>query len=82
MVFETRIYAPVVLQSKTRHGGYAGLRRLHPDSPGQDILGLDAEARMNRPAESKGNWRWRLKSAQLTSKVANKVARLAQTFGR
>jgi 4-alpha-glucanotransferase len=50
--------------------------------PVQDILGLGEEARMNRPAESKGNWQWRLKSAQLTSIVANKLASFTQTFGR
>jgi 4-alpha-glucanotransferase len=32
--------------------------------PMQDILGLSAEARMNRPGVLGGNWRWRLKSAE------------------
>jgi 4-alpha-glucanotransferase len=50
--------------------------------PVQDTLGLDAEARMNHPAVHKGNWRWRMKHGQLTSKVAKKLAGLTQNYGR
>ncbi|MCA1808959.1 MAG: 4-alpha-glucanotransferase, partial [Lentisphaerae bacterium] len=35
--------------------------------PLQDILGLGAEARMNRPGTATGNWRWRVRSAQLSA---------------
>ena len=28
--------------------------------PAQDLLGLGAECRMNRPSVPKGNWGWRL----------------------
>jgi 4-alpha-glucanotransferase len=50
--------------------------------PVQDILGLGEEARMNRPAASKGNWVWRLKPGQLTPQISKKLATLTETFGR
>ena len=31
--------------------------------PAQDVLGLGSEARMNRPGETEGNWRWQLERA-------------------
>jgi 4-alpha-glucanotransferase len=37
--------------------------------PMQDILGLGAEARMNKPGTPTGNWEWRLDEGQLTDKV-------------
>lgn len=50
--------------------------------PAQDILGLSETARMNRPANKKGNWLWRLKSNQLNQKIADKVKQLTHTYGR
>lgn len=50
--------------------------------PMQDILGLGEEARMNRPATIKGNWQWRLTGGKLTSRIANKLKKLAETSGR
>jgi len=50
--------------------------------PVQDILGLDHSARMNHPARKKGNWRWRLKSAQLTKKLSGKILTLTKTYDR
>jgi 4-alpha-glucanotransferase len=44
--------------------------------PIQDILGLGAEARMNRPASVRGNWRWRLTPRQIRRSVSTKLARL------
>jgi 4-alpha-glucanotransferase len=35
--------------------------------PLQDVLGLGAEARMNCPSQSFGNWEWRVTEAQLKS---------------
>lgn len=35
-------------------------------APMQDYLGLGAEARLNIPGTTQGNWRWRLQSSQLT----------------
>lgn len=50
--------------------------------PVQDILGLPAEARMNRPAQTKGNWRWRLKDGLITDRLAKKLARMTEVYGR
>jgi hypothetical protein len=43
--------------------------------PLQDFLGLGAEARMNTPATSEGNWAWRADPAQLTMELAAGVRR-------
>ena len=48
----------------------------------QDLLGLGNEARMNRPGTVSDNWRWRLLPGQLSSDVAQKLAVVAQTYGR
>jgi len=50
--------------------------------PLQDILGLGAEARMNRPGQAKGNWRWRLDEKSLTPELARTLAELASASGR
>jgi 4-alpha-glucanotransferase len=50
--------------------------------PMQDILGLGAEARMNKPATSKNNWKWRLKSYELKPSIAKKLKKLTKTCGR
>ncbi len=50
--------------------------------PMQDILGLDGTARMNRPSNSDGNWRWRLLPGAATQELARKLGRLARTYGR
>jgi len=50
--------------------------------PMQDVLGLGHEARMNRPATIRGNWRWRLRPGQITTAVARKLKDLTQIYGR
>jgi 4-alpha-glucanotransferase len=50
--------------------------------PMQDILGLGAEARMNRPATGDGNWEWQLKSGQLTPELTEKLEALTESCGR
>jgi 4-alpha-glucanotransferase len=50
--------------------------------PMQDVLGLGEEARMNRPATSKGNWQWRLLPMQLTSILTNKLSEITEIYGR
>ena len=42
--------------------------------PVQDILGLGSDARMNRPATTGGNWRWRLMPGQLAHESTHKLA--------
>ena len=50
--------------------------------PVQDVIGLGAQARINHPATTEGNWTWRLKPGQITKPVINKLAKLTQTCSR
>ena len=50
--------------------------------PMQDILGLGAESRMNRPASDKGNWEWKLTSEQQTRIPVDRLAGMTKTYGR
>ncbi len=50
--------------------------------PMQDILGLGEEARMNLPATTEGNWRWRLLPEQLTPDLAACLREMTETYGR
>ncbi len=50
--------------------------------PMQDILGLDSEARMNRPGDKHGNWSWRMQAGALTSVAAERLHKLAEVTGR
>ncbi len=50
--------------------------------PVQDVLGLGSEARMNTPGTTRGNWRWRLVSGQLTEEHTRRLAELGQLYGR
>ena len=45
--------------------------------PMQDLLVLDSEARMNRPAVGTGNWSWRVTSEQLAPSLASRLRDLA-----
>jgi 4-alpha-glucanotransferase len=50
--------------------------------PLQDILGLGAEAQMNRPSVAFGNWGWRLAPGELTAGVAERLRALTVIYGR
>jgi 4-alpha-glucanotransferase len=50
--------------------------------PMQDLLGLGADARMNRPSTPNGNWEWRLAPGQLTPELANHLGELTEAYGR
>lgn len=50
--------------------------------PVQDILKLGSEARMNIPAAPHANWKWRLKSSQLTSGLQQQLSEWVQLYGR
>lgn len=50
--------------------------------PMQDVLGLGSAARMNTPALTEGNWRWRVDGDALTDVLAERLRGLAKTFGR
>jgi 4-alpha-glucanotransferase len=48
----------------------------------QDCLALGSEARMNRPAQSEGNWMWRLDADVDLAPVAERLARLGRECDR
>ena len=51
-------------------------------APLQDVLGLDNSARMNLPASTDGNWRWRFNDSDLTDDVAARLRELTEVYGR
>jgi 4-alpha-glucanotransferase len=50
--------------------------------PMQDVLGLGSAARMNFPAKPEGNWRWRMRPDQITSRLADRLRKLTTAYGR
>jgi 4-alpha-glucanotransferase len=50
--------------------------------PVQDVIGLGAEARMNRPGTVRGNWSWQLEPGQLTEADARRLRSLTEASGR
>lgn len=50
--------------------------------PLQDILGLGAESRMNRPGTDAGNWRWRLEKDQISLPVTANLGDMTEVYGR
>ena len=50
--------------------------------PLQDLLGLPASARMNRPGVAAGNWRWRLLPGQLSRQITEQFRHLSHLYGR
>ena len=50
--------------------------------PMQDVLGLGASARMNHPARSQDNWRWRMADKRLTTSLARRLKEITELHGR
>jgi 4-alpha-glucanotransferase len=50
--------------------------------PAQDLLGLGASARMNRPARPSGNWAWRVSAGALAEPLAERLGDLTSLYGR
>ena len=50
--------------------------------PLQDLLGLGAEARMNLPNSTEGNWAWRFEPDALTDELAQRLKELTELYGR
>ena len=50
--------------------------------PVADILGLGAQARLNTPGTTSGNWQWQLPAGALTGELARSYAQLNGSFGR
>lgn len=50
--------------------------------PLQDVLGLDADARMNTPGTAEGNWTWRYRSEALTETLSDRLKDMTLIYGR
>ncbi len=50
--------------------------------PIQDVLGLDASARMNTPGTITDNWKWKLASPELLGEPGLKLKMLTELYGR
>jgi malto-oligosyltrehalose synthase/4-alpha-glucanotransferase len=50
--------------------------------PMQDILGLDENARMNKPSTSDGNWNWRLLPGQITRREIDLLKEWTKIYNR
>lgn len=50
--------------------------------PAWDWIGLGAEARINRPGTSSGNWTWRADCDVFDSELAERIRHLCRTYGR
>ena len=50
--------------------------------PLQDILGLGKKTRMNRPATSRGNWKWQMSSDMISERAAEKLLTITRNFKR
>jgi len=50
--------------------------------PLQDVLGLDSDARMNRPGDAEGCWGWRFQWSQVQSWHAQRLRQVSAAHGR
>ncbi|MEO5761890.1 MAG: 4-alpha-glucanotransferase [Vicinamibacteria bacterium] len=50
--------------------------------PLQDVMGLGAAGRMNRPGTKTGNWEWRFQEGELTDAALDRLGELTTTYGR
>jgi 4-alpha-glucanotransferase len=50
--------------------------------PMQDIIGLGSEARINIPSTLGNNWKWRATEDQINNKLAKRVYKYVQMYGR
>ncbi len=50
--------------------------------PGQDVLGLGNEGRMNRPGVPRGNWIWRMRAGAWNEKIQERLLGMTQRSGR
>ncbi len=50
--------------------------------PMQDVLGLGAEAKMNRPSTTKGNWEWRLEPHLINSDIILRLREITEKSDR
>lgn len=50
--------------------------------PMQDIIGVGSEGRMNTPSTLGGNWEWRATADQIDNKLAKRLYKYMQMYGR
>lgn len=50
--------------------------------PLQDLLGLGSTARMNRPGQPGGNWRWRYTAGAITAELIARMREMSRLYGR
>jgi 4-alpha-glucanotransferase len=50
--------------------------------PHQDVAGLGADCRMNTPATSEGNWRFRITESMLSDALRDRLGELVWLYGR
>src|ERR1700761_8101734 len=48
----------------------------------QDVLGLGSEARMNKPGNARGSWRWQMRPGALTPALARRLREATEEAGR
>jgi 4-alpha-glucanotransferase len=51
-------------------------------APLQDVVSLGSEARMNRPGEPSGNWRWRFRAEMLSEQLIDRLAEWTVIYER
>ena len=59
-----------------------GSRAVFAIAPLQDLLSLDNSARMNYPGNPQGNWKWRFSTADLSSKLKERLKEINYLNGR
>ena len=50
--------------------------------PMQDLLGIGSAGRMNTPSTLGGNWEWRVLDGQIDSKLAKRIYKYMEMYGR
>ena len=48
----------------------------------QDIIGVGSEGRMNTPSTLGGNWEWRATADQINNKLAARLYKYTEMYGR
>jgi len=83
-----RDFARAYLATDGREMNWAFIRAIFQSvadtaiAPLQDVLGLGSEARMNTPATTSGNWKWRFTEGALTTEIRDRLRELSRLYDR
>ena len=84
----TRLYNYTEIKANTKnahlvlsHIAYASVAQT-AILPIQDILGLDAQARINTPGDSKNNWLWRITKKTLSAEIERQLYHRTKIYNR